>query len=1186
MQKNIRVSIDLNSNDLANVNKMVDGFFNNLAIKLTEKMLNNDQILVYINHPSLDIPISIPFIEKLQFTGPLISQNFSKVCQSKKGLNIDHDLEIKAYVANLPFGAGIEMDKEIESKYKSIITIKNNDKKCGIRAFIIGKLIADGCKRIGNITQACKNKKLEEMVEEVCTKLNIHNQPCGLPELARIESYFKEYQLVVFDVLCPRVHKYIYCGPSKTKYIYLFLYENHFYTIRSPAVFFAKEYFCDLCKLAFKRKIHKCPYLCSMCKREECLFEMMINCSKCLKNCKNKLCYELHLNGRCSHTKFCERCQKWCFPLRHVCEEESKWCFNCKESVGYDHRCYIKVDEPRLHKYEGIIYFDYECSQEFGDHVPNLAIAHKYNLNNELVEKKQFYNDGHDCNEEFCSWLFEQTNYVAIAHNFRAYDSMFIMNFILKNLTPGCKAPEIINQGQKILGLEWKNVKFVDSYSFLSMPLSEFSNCFSLPVTKSDFPHLFNKASNQSYDGDIPDAKYWNPDFYSVKKRKEFFKWHEDQRKANYKFNFKNEFFSYAEKDVELLARGCIAFRNIIFDIAKIEPFFSCYTIASLCHKIYRMHHMIPNSIAVIPENGYNPNEKTSVKCQLWLSYLSVTRNIYIQHARNGFEHKEGVYKLDGVLKNSNGVVIKAFEFHGCYFHCCLKCVTPQSWNPIMQEKMQFTRDRHNKRMKFLKSRIRYIEEIWECEWDNLVKTNADLRDYIQKHSIKPRLELRNAMMGGNTNVYRAYVEVKEGEKICAFDVCSMYPFIQRWYPMPYQHPIIYRENFTSIDKYFGIIYCEVLAPPVLLHPVLPLSINNKLIFTLCFTCALENNTDYCEHNDKERALVGTWCTPELVEAQRLDYKILNIYEVYHWEQKSDKLFTEYVNTFIKMKQEASGFPEWVKSDQDKEKYKIKCYEDVNVNLDLNKICKNPGLRKTAKICLNSHWGRFAMNANKTKMQIMTDASDWYNLFMDKNNTIHYLNISNPEIIQVGVSENKKTHTGSPQSNLAIAAFTTCYARLKLHNALMKVGDRAIYSDTDSVYFLVDDEFLHSPNMIKTGDNLGDWTDECADGNYIKNFICYALKTYAVVHADGSIKIKAKGLECNYKAQQVLNVESFKKLLDKALDRIRIEQSLLKRTKYTFGVKTTFIEKEQRLVIDKRVLIDGYKTRPFGTKFI
>ena len=90
-------------------------------------------------------------------------------------------------------------------------------------------------------------------------------------------------------------------------------------------------------------------------------------------------------------------------------------------------------------------------------------------------------------------------------------------------------------------------------------------------------------------------------------------------------------------------------------------------------------------------------------------------------------------------------------------------------------------------------------------------------------------------------------------------------------------------------------------------------------------------------------------------------YIILKIYEVYHWDEstqynKSTKqggLFAQYVNTFLKFKQEASGWPEWCDNDEKKRKYIADYFQNEGIQLDWEAIKKNPGLRALAKLCLN-----------------------------------------------------------------------------------------------------------------------------------------------------------------------------------------------------------------------------------------
>ena len=38
-----------------------------------------------------------------------------------------------------------------------------------------------------------------------------------------------------------------------------------------------------------------------------------------------------------------------------------------------------------------------------------------------------------------------------------------------------------------------------------------------------------------------------------------------------------------------------------------------------------------------------------------WIKYLSTTKGVHIQHARNGGEKEIGHYKVDGYYENENG---------------------------------------------------------------------------------------------------------------------------------------------------------------------------------------------------------------------------------------------------------------------------------------------------------------------------------------------------------------------------------------------------------------------------------------------------------------------------------------------------------------------------------------------------
>lgn len=175
-------------------------------------------------------------------------------------------------------------------------------------------------------------------------------------------------------------------------------------------------------------------------------------------------------------------------------------------------------------------------------------------------------------------------------------------------------------------------------------------------------------------------------------------------------------------------------------------------------------------------------------------------------------------------------------------------------------------------------------------------------------------------------------------------------------------HPTVLLDGLTTdISGYEGLIKCCVSPPRGLHLPLLPSHINGKLMFTLCRTCAETQVQDKCCHSDDERSLTGVWVSEELKVAFQLGYKIVKVYEVWHFDEvaeynpdtKTGGLFTDYINMWLAVKQEASGWPAWCKTDADRDKYIQLYYDKEGVHLDPAKITKNEGLRTLAKLMLN-----------------------------------------------------------------------------------------------------------------------------------------------------------------------------------------------------------------------------------------
>lgn len=112
---------------------------------------------------------------------------------------------------------------------------------------------------------------------------------------------------------------------------------------------------------------------------------------------------------------------------------------------------------------------------------------------------------------------------------------------------------------------------------------------------------------------------------------------------------------------------------------------------------------------------------------------------------------------------------------------------------------------------------------------------------------------------------------------------------------------------------------------------------------------------------------------------------IRTIHEVWHFPPAQQKtgLFKHYVNTRLKIKTEASGYPSCTDTPAKKEEYVTNYKQREGIDLDPALIAKNPGRKATAQLMLNSFWGKFAENMRKSKTATITTPADLYSLILD-----------------------------------------------------------------------------------------------------------------------------------------------------------------------------------------------------------
>ena len=116
-------------------------------------------------------------------------------------------------------------------------------------------------------------------------------------------------------------------------------------------------------------------------------------------------------------------------------------------------------------------------------------------------------------------------------------------------------------------------------------------------------------------------------------------------------------------------------------------------------------------------------------------------------------------------------------------------------------------------------------------------------------------------------------------------------------------------------------------------------------------------------------ATTNTWCMPQLEKAEEMGYVIQTIHEVWHFRETRVRLFEDYVNTWLKLKTEASGWSAWCDMEEKKQPHMTQFQEKEGIVLEYEKIAVIPGQWALAKLMLNSMWGKFGQQVNKMQVK-------------------------------------------------------------------------------------------------------------------------------------------------------------------------------------------------------------------------
>ena len=1162
------------------------------TVKKRRNLSNNDMLRIVIQNEELP---------------KAISTKFNKVENFKLG-DLDTIINILEYRAipienckivvqsvKIPAGKGrLYLTKDTISRKNCIITIKNNDNICLSRSIVTAlanlkteKWSKAQLKNGFNASRKLQKDEAMKLHKEANVEINEYGN-----DLSDIETFSKHLGIEINIIDSEQFNSIIYTANKGSEdKIYLLKTRNHFDVIKSLTAFYDSPYYCHECKKCYtKRDKHKCPSKCLSCftynKATKCVGKEIV-CEKCNRKFFGNRCFKNHLKNRskvegkmdivCNAVRKCEYCKRIVtgkYVKSHICGYSE--CNNCGNYVSNSHKCFIKKVKVKggncLNKKpcknnesikktdwcyscrtytEKYIFYDFECTQNTGTHTVNLSIAQDF-------DGKEYV---HNSIDEFCKCFLNDKfkGFTLIAHNAKGYDSIFILKWLIdQGIKPYC-----IYNGAKIMFMELPklSIRFIDSLNFLQMPLKSFPKTFGMnELKKGHFPHFFNKECNKEYVGCMPCKNDFGFNQMKPDERTKFMKWYEERINENYIFDFKKEILEYCRSDVDILRRGIMKLRDDFIQLENIDPL-RYITIASVCMTIYRSNYMPKNTIAIVPEHSKTDNySKMSIT---WLEYISKTKGFKIQHALNGGEKKLDIdgktYKVDGFCKETK----TAYEFYGCFWHGCQNFYKPNIVNSKNQMDMGTLNDQTIEKRENIKSAGYNHVSIYECQlgWDKEFQQFA--KNFTQE-VVEP-LNPRDAFYGGRTNATKLLYDFKENECGRYVDFCSLYPTVNFFKKYPIGHPVKIHNPKKYRKSWYGLIMCKVLSPRGLYHPILPQRIKvdsyEKLVFTLCKMCAETRNQNECNHTDTQRSFIGTWTTDEVSKAVDKGYKVLEVYEVWHFSKSTDTLFKGYIRRFMKMKLESSKYDFKTKEEEANFKARIK----ESLDIDIEKFEFNAGLRAISKLCLNSLWGKFGQRNNMQQSKYLTEVSEFYELILDDKLANKNFEFINDDMVQMTYNLKDEFIDNSNNTNVYIACFTTAHARLMLYDKLDYLGRQVIYFDTDSIIY-VDD----GTKKIETGDMLGEMTDEL-EGKSITNFVSTGPKSYSFRYGDHSEKSAIKGFTLNHQNCTILNHDNMRKVIKKQIRELKIVNEN-KITRKNREIVNKYCEKVFKFGYDKRVI--------------
>jgi len=234
----------------------------------------------------------------------------------------------------------------------------------------------------------------------------------------------------------------------------------------------------------------------------------------------------------------------------------------------------------------------------------------------------------------------------------------------------------------------------------------------------------------------------------------------------------------------------------------------------------------------------------------------------------------------------------------------------------------------------------------------------------------------------------------------------------------------------------------------------------------------------------------------------------------------------------------------------------------------------------------SSLWGKFAQRSNLKKVTYSDDPAAFFELLSNDGVVVNRIDSIGEDMVRIEHVNDVDYIDDQTTVNVVIAVYTTSYARLELYKYLDILQERVLYFDTDSVFFVSPENEVDEP--VKTGDGLGDLTDELPPGKTIVSFVTAGPKNYSYKLSDGTAKVTVKGVTMNSRNKGIVTYELIKSMVfENGPESVcLVNPTSFSRDPLAGVLSIGPSTKTYRKVYSKRMVMDDkVNTKPYGYKY-